>query len=208
MRLPRTLLAALASTALLATGCASQSAPAGQGQAQSSPSAKKGHDHHQGMDMSKGGDMSGMDMSKTASGVSASAKMVCSKEIRQSVQQNLRLTTLPTPTSTFKKGVFTCTYDVPQGTLVLSVDDATDPKAGRQYFDGLRTELASAEPIKGVESFGLPSYQDNANVVFMRDGKTLRVDASGLPQRLKPYDFTRAHVAYAVAASVIACWTE
>lgn len=54
----------------------------------------------------------------------------------------------------------------------------------------------------------MPAVEDGAGtVLFIRDGKTLEVDATALSGRLgADGDMSRADVAYAVAASVLACW--
>ena len=56
---------------------------------------------------------------------------------------------------------------------------------------------------------GLPSFATpDGNVAFLKDGKTLRVDASGLPATTLPQGSSNGEVAYAVAAAVVGCWTE
>ena len=60
-----------------------------------------------------------------------------------------------------------------------------------------------------MANFGFPAFETRrGDVVFIKDHKTLWVDASRLaPERL-PADLTPADVAYGVAAAVIGCWTE
>jgi hypothetical protein len=55
-------------------------------------------------------------------------------------------------------------------------------EAGRHYFESLRNRLVDVEELRGMVSFGLPAYEtDDGSVVFLRDGKTLHVDATALP---------------------------
>jgi hypothetical protein len=67
----------------------------------------------------------------------------------------------------------------------------------------------NAAPLSGLLSLGLPSYETRSgSVVFLKDGKTLTVDATGLPNSIGPSSLSRSELAYAVAADVVACWSE
>ena len=206
----RSLAAALTLTALLTGGCA-----AGGSSASTPHRPAQGTDQGtaQGMKMSAEDmkNMNGMDMS-AASGPSQTATMVCGREIRGAVRRTLGLDALPPRPSSSWSGsqrLFECTYRVPQGTLRLSVKDATDPAAGRAFYDRLRSRLPGARALEGMQSFGLHAFQaTDGHVVFLKDGKTLQVDASGLSGAALPAGFSRVDVAYGVAAAVVACWSE
>jgi hypothetical protein len=191
------LIGAVAVLPFVVAGCASTGA-ATQATPRSSPSM-----HHS---MAPG-----MSMADTAhhAGPSASALMVCSSEIREDVAGVLALRS-PAPTTTsWARHQYTCTYRLPTGPLVLSVQDSTDVRVGRAYFDRLRARLAGARTIRGLASFGLPAAQTkDGRVIFLRNGKTLEVDARGLPPRIGPHRRSPADIAYAVAADVVGCWSE
>jgi hypothetical protein len=158
--------------------------------------------------------MSGMSMSDVngKDGPSETARMVCEEdEIRDAVKRAFQMPDEPTSSHTWRSSgrVYACRWSVPQGTLRMTVQDATDPKAGRAYFDRLRGSLDGARPIRGMDNFGFPAFETAAgDVVFIKDGKTLHVDATRLPDASLPADFSRSEVAYSVASAVIACWTE
>jgi hypothetical protein len=60
-----------------------------------------------------------------------------------------------------------------------------------------------------MDNLGFPAVSTRAgDVVFLKDGKTLHVDATRLPDASLPRSFSRSEVAYSVAAAVIACWKE
>ena len=87
--------------------------------------------------------------------------------------------------------------------------DLTAAVPGRTYFDHLRHQSAGAIPISGMESFGLLAFETTSGqVAFLKDDKTLLVDATGLSPRRLPSGTSRQDVAYAVAAAVIGCWNE
>lgn len=140
---------------------------------------------------------------------SSSAAMICSAETHRSLQHNLGLTAQPQSTSRWADGIYTCTYHLAEGELVVSVKDATDLAAGMRYFDSVRAGKSSLHPIGGLQSLGLPGYEDGkGTVLFLKDGKTLDIDATGLQTKVGRYRQPPADVAYGLAAAIIACWSE
>ncbi len=199
----RTLFAIFAATALLTAGCGSSGSERTAAPASDRPSSQ--HSKHDGM---SGMAMSDMD---PGDGPSQPARMVCSGEIREAVQRTFVLSHRPSPTHSWSPSsrIFTCVYRVSGRPLRLSVNDASDHTAGRAYFDRLRSTLHGATRIRGIESFGFPAFQTaDGNVVIIKDGKTLRVDATNLTHASLPKDFSRTDAAYGIAAAVVACWTE
>ena len=206
-RRPLALVALLATTSVLTVGCGSTAANHRAGpDASESPAS---HTMPDGMSMADA-DMANTDMGGAgAAGPSEAARMVCSEEIRDAVARTFGLTQAPRATGGWSHRVFTCRYRLPGGPLVVSVQDATNERAGRAYFASLRSSLTGARDIEGVESFGFPAFETpDGNVAFVKDGKTLRVDASDVTQASLPADFSTAEAAYGVAAAVIGCWTE
>lgn len=215
------LLASMAVSAMLITGCASTAAepppaagpsalhtmPDGTVMSDSEMADMPGMTHDHDHDHGSGPDASA---SPEPVGPSPAARMVCSGDVVADVSRILALDTEPAPTSAWAQPMFTCTYQLRGGPLVLSVHDATDEAAGKQYFADLRTELGDTEELRGMYGLGLPAYEtDDGTVVFIRDGKTLQVDATALPDKLGPdHSMSQTDLAYAVATSVLACWTE
>lgn len=192
----RALLGSLAVVAVLATGCGasqvSEAQPKAEHKASKSP-------------MSMDTDMGG------SSRPSTTAAMICGSEIRGAVRRMFALTGQPVSTPHWSKSdrLFSCTYQLPHGRLALSVQDSLDAKTGRNYFDGMRRRLTGAKPLRGMENFGFPAFKTaSGRVLFLKDGKTLQVDASILPARALPKGYSHEDAAYAVASAVIACWTE
>jgi hypothetical protein len=133
------------------------------------------------------------------------ARMVCSKEIRTEVAGALGLDAVPTPQDAWADHVYTCTYAVPQGTLVLAVTVAPSDDAAGTQLDALRTGLGAANPEQG---FGERAYSAPAGVlVAVKDNLVLTVDATALPDDLGPGHQRRIDVVRLLAAGVFACWT-
>jgi hypothetical protein len=142
-------------------------------------------------------------------GPSSTARMVCGPEIRGDVAQTLRLPSLRSGSATWVDPLYTCTYRTSRGPVIVTVTDARAPLLGRSYFNALRQSLDPARRLVGLAAFGLPAFETaNGSVAFLKDGKTLAVDATKLSTESIAGHQSRADVAYAIAADVIGCWSE
>ena len=158
-----------------------------------------------GMTMAPGETMAG----ESTPGPPETASMVCGEEIQGSIKTLLALPALPKGTSTWQDGLFTCTYPLAQGRLVLSVQVSADATAAKAYFNALRARSAKSTALTGLTSLGLPAFQSASGVVsFVKDNMTLEVDASGLTPLVGPHQTTGGDFAYTVATDVLACWQE
>src|SRR3954454_24926721 len=194
------LLPGLAAVSLLATGCGVRDQT---GTADPAPASQSSN----GMSQMH---MSAKEMA-AMNGPSHAASMICSDEIASTVRHTFALTHRPEPTRSWYVNdlLFSCTYPLPGGDLRMSVHDAVDARTGRAYFERLRARLPAATAIRGVPGLGLPAIQTaNGNVAFLKDGKTLRVDASHLSRGDLPGGMTREEVSYGVAAAVVTCWSK
>lgn len=144
-----------------------------------------------------------------AGGPSESSTMICSDEIAGAVRRNLELKTDPVGLHSWSDRLYSCTYQLAAGDLRLSVKDLDAAGPGRAYYDGLHRRLPGASAIRGLANFGFPAFETpRGDVVFIKDHKTLWVDASRLRPSALPSGASRQDVAYGVAAAVIGCWTE
>lgn len=163
----------------------------------------------QGMHLADGTQLGSAKPAQTGPQPSESAEMVCSDEIHTAVARTFEQPSVAAGTSTWAEQLFTCTYHLDAGPLVLSVKDSLPGPSGRAYFDALRASDGRPPLLTGLEAFGLPSYETTTGrVVFLKDGKTLVVDAEALPKVAGPKGQSRPDVAYAIAADVIGCWSE
>lgn len=139
---------------------------------------------------------------------SAAAKMVCGDETRSNIARILSLPETPPTSDSWAEKLYTCTYSLPSGPLVLSVKETADPAAARANFDSLRQQ-PTARPIEGMANLGLPAFETTAgSVVFAKDNFVLTVDATALPPTLGPHGVSRNAFAYETATAVLACWSE
>lgn len=159
---------------------------------------------------SSDGQMSAHDGRGAGSGrPSATASMICGREIGDAVRRAFRLARPPLGMHSWTHRSYRCTYPLAHGDLRMSVKDLAGARPGRAYFDRLRARLPGATPIAGLANFGFPAFETaRGDVVFIKDHKTLWVDATRVAGSDLPAGTTRQDAAYGVAAAVIACWTE
>jgi hypothetical protein len=133
------------------------------------------------------------------------ARMICSDEIRKQVAGALGLDAVPTPQDSWAEHVYTCTYALPVGTLVLSVTVAPSDDAAVSELDAQRAQHGAVHPEQGLgeQAFSAPT----GVVVAVKDNMVLVVDATALPDDLGPGRQRRITVARLLAAGVFACWT-
>lgn len=141
-------------------------------------------------------------------GPPASARMVCSKEIRRDVATSLGLKTPPASTITWKNHLYTCTYHLSGGPIVFSVKDSGSVTNARAYSADLRQRLAPTRPLRGAIGLGLPAFETSkGNVIFLKDDQTLRVDATAMSSQVGPHSESRTTFAYQMATDVLGCWS-
>jgi hypothetical protein len=135
----------------------------------------------------------------------ANASMVCSDEIRGKVQQVLKLPALPVVHSTWIKQVYTCTYGLPVGPMVLTVQVAPTKSAADAAFHARQTATAGATDLNGLGEHAYATPDGTATVI--KDAMTLTVDTTGLPPEFGAEQQKRTDLAYEIASDVLGCWT-
>jgi len=137
---------------------------------------------------------------------SLSAQMPCQAEIRDDVTAVLALHNPPPPTSTWADNVFTCTYPLAGGSLVISVQQSPDDTAAGQYFQAQRQQQGLSHQLFGLgtAAFSTPT----GSVLVLKDNMTLDVDTTALPTPVGT-DLVAARIAVAseLATDVMGCWT-
>ena len=201
-------LALFAASSIVLAGCGAAQAAA--------PHAPSGS-MSPGMSMAPGMSMPGMSPTGTAtspthndiaSGPSASSRMICGTEIRRDVATMLTLHPTPSTTTSWAGHLYTCTYHLPAGPLVLSVKESPNVASATAYFNALRQRLAPTHPLTGLLSLGETAYDTPGGmVIVLKDGKILQINATGLPRVAGQHQQSRTSLAYEVASDIIGCWT-
>jgi hypothetical protein len=134
-----------------------------------------------------------------------SARMICSDEIQGEIADALGLASVPAPTSSWADHVYTCTYALPMGRAVLSVEVTPSPTAAQSRLSALRTTVGAttAQPGLGQAGWSAPT----GIVVADKDNMVLTVDPTGLPDDLGAVHEHRVDFAVVIAAGIFSCWT-
>lgn len=195
-----------------ATGAAKPSATASMSSGMSGMKGMKGD--MKGMDMSHSSSPSSAKSTSTAEAVAVAAKpspaaeMICGSETADAVATIAGLSAPAHKVRTWADGRLTCTYHLPTGALVLSVQEATDPATGQAHFADLKRRLAPTTTLTGLAALGLPAFRaGDGSAVFLKDGMTLRVDPSALAAHIGAEHTSRGDFAYTIATDVLACWS-
>ena len=204
------LLACLALSALLLSGCAAAAGAAGQVTGPSSdavsstPTASEAHaaqhgGHHGGTSSPGPG----------IEGPSEAAKMVCGDQPMDRLTSILDLEQDPHTVDSWADSTFTCIYHLDEGALEISVKEAPDEAKALTYFDAMQALAKDAAPIEGLANLGFPAYETaDGSAVFQKDSFVLQVDASDLPATIGPDAITRNALAYQLSTTILACWVE
>jgi hypothetical protein len=189
-------LALLAAAPIALAGCGAAQATS-QSAASTQPAA--------GMSMAPG--MSMEHGTLAATGPSDSAKMICAPETQHNLAMLLGLHAPPHSVASWEDHVYTCTYHLAQGPLVLSVTESASDAAARRYFSSLQAGNGQAHALRGLESLGLPAFEtSDGTVAFVKDNMTLQVDATRLPPQVGAKRSTPTSLAYTLATDVLGCW--
>ncbi|MDT0260574.1 hypothetical protein [Jatrophihabitans lederbergiae] len=181
---------------LLLVGCSSASKSADSAARAGSTAASS---------MSAGQPMPAGQTMAAAAVPTATAKMVCGEDIMGKVVQVLKLTKKPATTTTWANQLYTCTYALPMGPMVLSVKQSKTSAAAKAYFTSLRSTLGPTESLVGL---GEGAYRTTTGIaVVVKDNMTLKVDTTRLPAVFGPEDQKRTDLSNQIASDVLGCWT-
>ena len=134
------------------------------------------------------------------------AAMVCDDEISDELTQILRLDAPAHTVTSWDGQVFTCTYHLPMGPLVLQVNVSGSKKEAGAFFDARAAELPQAEKTVGLGERAIRT--DTGVVVVVKDDMTLTVDGTGLPEVFGANGQRRSALAFEVASDILGCWTQ
>ncbi|MGZ4540449.1 MAG: hypothetical protein ACXVYC_16660 [Blastococcus sp.] len=133
------------------------------------------------------------------------ATMVCGDDISSKVVQVLQLAKRPQTRSTWARSVYTCTYALPMGPMVLSVQVAPSHAAAVTSFEADRTRRGTTETLDGLGERAFGSATGVA--VVLKDDEVLTVDTTALPVQFGANGQRRTDLANEIASDVLGCWT-
>lgn len=136
------------------------------------------------------------------------ARMVCGGEVARNLMELDGISGAIPATSMWKNQLFTCTYTLPEGPLVLTVKKSATNAVAKSYFSATQA-AASGVTMPSFAALGIPAYSTPQGAVsFVKDDMTLLVDVTALPDSVGPQATKRGEFASTVASFVLACWRE
>lgn len=136
--------------------------------------------------------------------LSSFARKICDRKLQADLTGTLAYQT-PVPKSAVRtEHVYRCTYRLPVGQLILSVNKSPDLESARGYFETLRRHLGPTRPVRGFAALGLPAFQTtDGTTVFLNKQETLQADATRLPRQVGKYHQLRSDLSYLIASRVV-----
>lgn len=136
---------------------------------------------------------------------SESSVMVCSTEAQREIAATLGVATTQVSPPTWVDHVYSCTYQYPNGSFVISVKELDNLQQTVAYYDALHAQLGERP---GPLALGNGAFMaTDGSVVVRKDFKVMRVDITHLPQQFGQPPQDRSDAALSVAATVMSCWT-
>ena len=132
------------------------------------------------------------------------SKMVCSTEAKEKLGQALGHDPTAVTTPTWNAHLYSCTYEFPQGTMVLSVKELSSVDQTTAYFDSRARQLGRKHVLYGLGQGAF--LTDDGSVVARKDYKVLTVDTSGLPSGFGAGDGASGTPAQVVTSVIMGCW--
>ena len=158
-----------------------------------------------GMSMAPGATMTPNGATEAAATPPDTALMVCGEDISTQVVKVLKLGGPPKTDSDWTDSLYTCTYHLPMGDMVLSVQVAKDDASAGDVLVADRARRARTQDLSGLgeQAFGTPA----GVTVVLKDNEILTVDATRLPAAFGDNDQHRTDLANEIASDVLGCWT-
>jgi len=134
---------------------------------------------------------------------SAIAIEVCSKTAQSQIQHVLGVTADVT-TPTWSNHEYSCRYQYPNGSFVLSVKELSNWSQTYAYFDSMKKSLGNTGSLLNLGQGAFTT--SNGSVVVRKDWKVLFVNIEPLPAQFGRPPTSKADIAYTVADIILACW--
>ncbi|PYC88506.1 hypothetical protein C7C46_00010 [Streptomyces tateyamensis] len=139
-------------------------------------------------------------------GPSPASRMVCTGYILAEIAGALGAETTELPAPTWAHHLYSCTYAYPDGSMLVSVKELSDPATAAAQFDGVR---GSAGPVTTFSGLGERAFtRADGSTVVLKDSSVLTVDVSKLPPLFGKPPRSRSNVSVTIATTIMVCWKE
>ena len=131
------------------------------------------------------------------------SREVCAGDAQGEIKRVLGVTA-DVSTPTWVEHLYTCRYQYPNGTFVLSVKELSSWPQTLAYFHSLGTSMGDTGSLGNLGQGAFTT--SDGSVVVRKDWKVLLVNIAPLPAQFGKPPTTKADVAYTVAAIILGCW--
>jgi hypothetical protein len=131
------------------------------------------------------------------------SKEVCASEARKDINEVLGVNA-SVQTPTWVDHLYSCRYQYPDGSMVLSVKELSSWTQTKSYFALLGQQLGNVGPLGNLGQGAFTTT--DGSVVVRKDWKVLLVNISSLPARFGVPLTSKADIADTVADVILGCW--
>jgi hypothetical protein len=131
------------------------------------------------------------------------AKMVCQQKAQAELAEVLGVKAV-VQNPTWADHLYSCRYQYPNGSMVLSVKELSSWAQTKAYFSMLATALGDTGKLGNLGQGAFST--SNGSVVVRKDWKVLLVDITGLPAQFGVPPTTKADIADSVSDVILGCW--
>jgi hypothetical protein len=131
------------------------------------------------------------------------SKMVCASEAQGEIKRVLGVTAHVAP-PTWVDHLYSCRYEYPNGTFVLSVKELSSWPQTYAFFHLLGKSMGDTGTLGNLGQGAFTT--SDGSVVVRKDWKVLLVNIAPLPPQFGKPSTSKADVAYTVASIILGCW--
>ncbi len=132
------------------------------------------------------------------------AKMVCQPKAQRELAEVLGVTAV-VGTPTWVDHLYSCRYQYPDGSMVLSVKELSSWPQTKGYFAMLGRQLGDTGPLGNLGQAAFTT--SSGSVVVRKDWKVLLVDITDLPPQFGVPPTSKADIADSVSDVILGCWS-
>jgi hypothetical protein len=134
---------------------------------------------------------------------SAISKEVCSSQAQRDIAETLGVKA-DVQTPTWVDHLYSCHYQYPNGSFVMSVKELSSWAQTKGYFAMLGRQLGDTGPLGNLGQGAFTT--SDGSVVVRKDWKVLLVDISGLPAQFGVPPTSKGDIADTVSDVILGCW--
>ncbi len=131
------------------------------------------------------------------------SKQVCSGEAQKDIAEVLGVKAV-VQTPTWLGHLYSCRYQYPDGSMILSVKELSSWSETKDYFASVGQQMGDVGKLGNLGQGAFTT--SDGSVVVRKDWKVLLVNIVGLPPQFGVPPTSKADIADTVADVILGCW--